>query len=121
MTRIVIVDDSQAFRAQLKKILIDAGYDVVAEAENGQVGIEQCHEYRPDLITLDIGMPIMDGITALRKLRSELTAIKVIMISACSDNHKVMEALALGAAYYILKPCDASYITTIVGRVLEQR
>lgn len=119
MKRIVIIDDSQAFRAQLKKILIDAGYDVVAEAENGQVGIEHCHAYRPDLVTLDIGMPVMDGMTALKQLRSELTAVKVIIISACSDRNKVMEALALGAAYYILKPCDASYITTIVNRVLK--
>ena len=120
MKRIVIIDDSQAFRSQLKGILLAAGYDVVAEAENGQVGIEQCHAYHPELVTLDIGMPIMDGMTALKQLRSELTAVKVIMISACSDSNKVMEALTLGAAYYILKPCDANYITTIVARVLDQ-
>lgn len=120
MARIVIVDDSQAFRTQLKKILTDGGHDVVSEAENGQEGIEQCHACLPDLVTLDIGMPVMDGMTALKQLRSEMTDVKVVMISACSESSKVMAALELGAAHYILKPCEANYITTVVAKILAE-
>ena len=118
MARIVIVDDSKAFRSLLKDILTDAGHEVIAEAENGQIGFEECERHQPDLVTLDIGMPIIDGISALKMIRAELPAVKVIMISAASENSKVLETLNLGASYYILKPCDAKYVTTVIDEVL---
>lgn len=120
MARIVIVDDSKSFRSLLKEILIDAGYEVVAEAENGQIAFEECKNHQPDIVTLDIGMPIVDGITALKMIRAELPAVKVIMISAASENAKVLETLDLGASYYILKPCDAKYITSVINEVLTR-
>jgi two-component system chemotaxis response regulator CheY len=118
VARIVIVDDSKAFRSLLKSILIDAGHDVISEAENGKIGFEQCMRYQPDIVTLDIGMPIVDGITALKMIRAEFPAIKIIMISVASENDKVLETLELGASYYILKPCDAKYVTTVIDDIL---
>jgi two-component system chemotaxis response regulator CheY len=120
VARIVIVDDSKAFRSLLKEILSEAGYEVVAEAENGQIGFEECKLHQPDVVTLDIGMPIVDGITALKMIRAELHAVKVIMISAAGENDNVIETLDLGASYYILKPCDVKYVTAVINEVLTR-
>ena len=119
MARIVVVDDSKASRTLLKSILVNAGHEVVAEAENGQAAISVCQAHQPDIVTLDIGMPVMDGISALKVIRADSPAIKVVMISAISEKPKVYTALELGAIYYIIKPFDAKFVTKAINDVLS--
>lgn len=119
MARIVIADDSKASRALLKTILVDAGHEVVAEAENGQAAILACETHLPDIVTLDIGMPIMDGLSALKEIRAKFPAIKPVMISAASEESPIYTSLELGAVYYIIKPFDVRFVSATISDVIS--
>jgi two-component system chemotaxis response regulator CheY len=104
MIKIMIVDDSLIIRVNLKKLFQKNGYEVVAEATNGQDAYEKYLQEKPDLTTMDITMPVMDGITALEKICCTDKSAKVIMISVLGQELKIVEALNKGAKHYITKP-----------------
>ncbi len=103
-TRILVVDDAAFMRMMVKDILTKNGYEVVGEAENGLRAIEKYQELRPDLVTMDITMPEMDGISAVKEIRKIDPNAKVIMCSAMGQQSMVIEAIQSGARDFIVKP-----------------
>lgn len=118
--KIAVVDDSKISRKLLRTILEDAGYAVIAEATDGEEGIAAYMQYKPDILTLDITMPNMDGIEALREIMSVDKKAKVIMISDAGQQQKIDEALAIGAKEFITKPFEPEDIIASIERMLEK-
>lgn len=108
--RIMIVDDAIFMRMKLKDILEKNGYEVVAEAQNGADAIEKYRAERPDIVTMDITMPEMDGIEALRGIKRIDPSAKVIMCSAMGQQAMVMEAIQSGALDFIVKPFETDRV-----------
>jgi len=104
MKKIMIVDDSLIIRVNLKKLLEKNGYEVVAEAANGQEAVEKYEKFHPDLVTMDITMPVLDGISATQEILAIDSNACVVMISALGQEAKIIEALNKGARHYIVKP-----------------
>ena len=117
MNTIMIVDDSKTSRSMLKNILVEHGYEIVAEAENGQEGYEKYCEFKPDFVTLDITMPIMDGIETLVKIKEFDPAANVIMVTAAGQKNKMLEAIKLGAAEFVTKPFETEQIISILESI----
>ena len=101
---ILLVDDAAFMRMMLKDILSQNGYNIVREAENGKVAVGKYKEVKPDLVTMDITMPEMDGIQALRYIKEMTLDAKVIMCSAMGQQAMVLEAIQAGARDFIVKP-----------------
>lgn len=110
--RVVIVDDSKMSRKILRNILEEAGYAVVAEATDGEEAVEVYKQYQPDIITLDITMPKLDGIGALKQIMEVDKNARVVMISAAGQQQKIIEALKLGAEKFITKPFEPNDVIT---------
>ncbi|WP_312459174.1 MULTISPECIES: response regulator [Proteiniclasticum] len=108
--RIMIVDDAIFMRMKLKDILEKNGYEVVAEAQNGADAIEKFRAERPDIVTMDITMPEMDGIEALKGIKRIDPSAKVIMCSAMGQQAMVMEAIQSGALDFIVKPFETDRV-----------
>lgn len=106
--RVLVVDDSMFVTKQIGQILTSEGFDVVATAANGEEGVERYRELYPnvDLVTMDITMPRMDGVTALEKIMEFDKDARVVMISALGKQDLVKKSLLLGAKNYIVKPLD---------------
>jgi len=102
--RVLIVDDAMFIRHTLKRIISEAGYQVAGEADNGQAGVEQYKNLKPDAVFLDITMPVMDGLQALQQIKTFDPNAVVIMCTALGQESMVMEALKAGAKDYIVKP-----------------
>ncbi len=113
-----IVDDSKMSRKILRNILEDAGYAVVGEATDGEEGIAVYMQYKPDILTLDITMPNMDGIEALREIMSVDKKARVVMISAAGQQQKIIESLKLGAEKFITKPFDPEEVINSIDSML---
>lgn len=102
--RILIVDDQGLFREGLRTLLsVQPEYEVVAEAGNGVEAIQSVIEFQPDIVLMDLRMPIMDGVVATRKLHDDFPAIKVIVLTTFDDDENVFEGLRAGAVGYLLK------------------
>lgn len=104
MKTVLIVDDSRTSRRILKDILERAGYQIAGEAVNGKEGFDEYVKLKPDIVTLDITMPVMDGIDCLKLIRRNNPNAKVVMITAAGQKDKMMEAVKLGAAEFVAKP-----------------
>ena len=104
--RLLVVDDALIMRMRIRDIAREAGWDVVGEAATGADGVARYRELRPDLVTLDIVMPELDGVEALRAIRTEDPSARVVMVSALDQRAKLSECIALGAVDFIVKPFD---------------
>lgn len=120
MANILIVDDSRTSRKILKEVLEGAGHTIVGEASNGEEGILLYRELKPDIVTLDITMPVMNGLEALECLRKEDEAVKAIMITAAGQKEKMLKAIKEGAAEFITKPFEAEQVIETISNVLAQ-
>lgn len=120
MAKVLIVDDSQFVVKQLSQILISGGFEIAGVAADGIEGIEKFKELQPDIITMDITMPKMDGITALEKIIALDSGAKVIMVSALGKEELIKKALLIGAKSYIVKPLDKKKIIDRVNTVLTR-
>lgn len=120
MARILIVDDSKMMRRNLVKILTDAGHEVVAQVENGSEACAAFAEFQPDLVTMDINMPVMDGIEAVKRIIVDFPEAVIIMISAHNEQNRVYEAIKSGAKNYIVKPIRADKVTSIINKAMSQ-
>lgn len=119
MANVLIVDDSRTSRRLLTDILVKAGHTVVGEAVDGQDGFDQYEKLRPDVVTMDITMPVMDGIDSLKLIRKLDPEARVIMLTAAGQKDKMMEALRLGAAEFVTKPLTDDAVLSALDRVLE--
>lgn len=118
MARILVVDDSTIMRKNIASILIKAGHAVVGEAADGREGHLMYRTHLPDLVTMDITMPGINGIDAVRLIMQEYPKAKIIMVSALDQRHMVFEALELGAKHYLIKPVTYDSVVTVVQKVL---
>lgn len=117
--RVVVVDDSKMSRKILRNILEGAGYAVVEEATDGEEAIAAYMQYKPDILTLDITMPNMDGIEALREIMSLDRRAKVVMISAAGQQKKIIEALKIGAQKFVTKPFEQDEVIECVDAMMK--
>ena len=117
--KILIVDDAAFMRMMIKDILTKNGYQVVGEAADGAQAIEKYKECTPDLITMDITMPEMDGITALKEIKKVNPNVKVIMCSAMGQQAMVIDAIQAGARDFIVKPFQADRVLEAISKALS--
>jgi two-component system, chemotaxis family, chemotaxis protein CheY len=118
MSTVLIADDAAFMRMMIKNILTGAGYDIVGEAENGAVAVAKYQELKPDLTTMDITMPEMDGVAALRRIREADPAARVVMCSAMGQQTMVIESIQAGARDFIVKPFQPERVLEAVKKAL---
>lgn len=116
--RILIVDDAAFMRMMIRDILTKNGFEVVGEAQDGAQAIEKYKELRPDLITMDITMPEMDGIAALKEIKKLDPNAKVIMCSAMGQQAMVIDAIQAGAKDFIVKPFQSDRVIEAINKTL---
>jgi len=116
---VMIVDDAAFMRMMMKDILIKNGFNVVGEAENGVVAVEKYMELQPNLTTMDITMPEMDGIQALKEIRKRDAKARVIICSAMGQQAVVIEAIQSGAKDFIVKPFQADRVVEAITKALK--
>ncbi|MEA5040829.1 MAG: response regulator [Clostridiaceae bacterium] len=116
--RILLVDDAAFMRLALRNLLIKNGFEIVEEAKDGREAIEKHSLTRPDLTIMDITMPDMDGLEALREIRKIDPEAKVIVCSAVGQKKLVLEAVRAGAATFVLKPFSAGLLLRTIDKVL---
>jgi two-component system chemotaxis response regulator CheY len=104
MKKVLIVDDAAFMRVSIKNMLSKNGYEIVGEAENGKVAIQKYQELSPDIVTMDITMPEMDGLTSIKKILEAHPSANIVMISAMGQESMVREAVLSGAKGFIVKP-----------------
>ncbi len=119
MARILLVDDAAFMRMMLKDTLVKEGYEIVGEATNGREAVEKYKELRPDLVTMDITMPEVDGVQALRQIKEFDPAAKVVMCSAMGQQAMVLESIQAGAKDFIVKPFQADRVKEAIEKVLK--
>ena len=115
---ILICDDAAFMRMMIKDILTKNGYNVVGEAENGAKAVEKYQELKPDLVLMDITMPEMDGIQALKAIKAADPSATVIMCSAMGQQAMVIESIQAGAKDFIVKPFQAERVIEAVKKVV---
>ena len=115
---ILICDDAAFMRMMIKDILTKNGYNVEGEAENGAIAVEKYKELHPDLTLMDITMPEMDGINALKNIRATDAGANVIMCSAMGQQAMVIESIQAGAKDFIVKPFQADRVLEAVKKVI---
>lgn len=116
--RVLITDDALFMRVTLKNMLTKSGYEVVGEASNGRESVEMYKSLKPDLVTMDITMPEMDGISAVREIKQFDTNAKVIMCTAMGQKNMVMEAVQAGAKDFIVKPFQPDKVLESVQKLI---
>lgn len=111
LKRVLIVDDNDVMRTLLRAILrSDNNFEVVGEARNGSIAVELAERLKPDIVCLDVVMPEMDGLEALREIKSTRAETQVVMITGSPSANNVQEAMTLGANGFIVKPFNAAKI-----------
>jgi two-component system, chemotaxis family, chemotaxis protein CheY len=118
--RVMVVDDALFMRNILKDIFVRHGYEVVAEAENGETALQLYQENKPDLVTMDIVMPKKSGIEALQEIMAADPEAHVVMVSALGQDTLVLEAVEAGARDFIVKPFKEDKVLETVRRVVGQ-
>lgn len=117
MAKVLLVDDAAFMRMRCAKLLTENGY-IVDEAENGQQAIEKYEKIKPDLVLMDITMPVMDGLTAVAEIRKLDPNAKIVMCSALGQQNTVMTAIKAGAKDFIVKPYQPDKILATIKRFI---
>lgn len=118
MAKILVVDDAAFMRKMVGDILQDGGHEIISEASNGVEAIEKYTTFKPDLVTMDITMPEMEGIEALKKIIKLDPKAKIIMVSAMGQQIMVINAIQSGAKDFIVKPFQSDRVLAAVDNVL---
>lgn len=119
MANILIIDDARLIREKLSAILSKQGHTIIGTAENGQEGLVQFKKLKPDLVTLDITMPVMDGIETLKEIMKVDPQACVVICSAMGQQRLVVEAIEIGAKDFIIKPFDDKRIIETIHLILS--
>ncbi|MCI1943971.1 response regulator [Clostridium luticellarii] len=119
MAKILIVDDAAFMRMMIKDILEKNGFEIVGEANNGIKAVELYKKESPDVVTMDITMPDMDGIEAVKQIKAMDPAAKVIMCSAMGQQTMVMDAIKAGARDFIVKPFQPDRVLEAINKVVN--
>jgi len=115
--RIVLADDHQILREGIRRGFESAGEEVVGEAADGEEAIRLAHEHKPDVVVMDLSMPLMDGVTATRRIREEIPNVKVVVLTMHDDVSRTRQALDAGAVGYLSKGCSFSDVLDTVRAV----
>jgi two-component system, chemotaxis family, chemotaxis protein CheY len=118
--RVLIVDDAIFMRKMISDILVENGMEIVGEADTGAKAVEKYAELRPDLVTMDIIMPEMNGIDAVRKIVEGDSKARIVMCSALGQQALVQEAIAAGARDFLIKPFNAARVVEVIAKVFNQ-
>jgi two-component system chemotaxis response regulator CheY len=118
MAKVLIADDAAFIRMKLRKVLEELGLEVI-EAANGAEAVQQFNAHRPDLVLMDITMPEMDGLAALKAIMAQDASAQVVMVSALGQESVVMQALQAGAKDFVVKPFQPDQIKQVVQRWLQ--
>lgn len=118
MKRILIVDDAAFMRMSLKSMLERNGFEVVGEAENGDVAVKKYLQLKPDVVTMDITMPEKDGVEALKEIRLLDPNAKVVMVSAMGQEKFIRQSVISGAKSFVVKPFKEEHVIKTLGQVL---
>ncbi len=116
--RVLVVDDAAFMRMMVKDVLSKNGYEIVGEAENGQKAIEKYKELTPDLVIMDITMPEVDGIQAVKEIKAHDADAKIVMCSAMGQQAMVIESIQAGAKDFIVKPFQPDRVLEAVKKVI---
>ena len=116
MNRLLIVDDALIMRMKIKDIAAAAGWNVVAEAKNGEEAVELYEQHQPDLVTLDMVMPELDGLAALRAIRKSNPNAQVVMVSAIDQKQMLNDCITSGAMDFIIKPFEPARLQAFFER-----
>ena len=116
--RILITDDAAFMRMMLKDIISKNGYEVAGEAENGSIALDKYNELKPDLVLMDITMPEVDGLTALKNIKATDSSAKVVMCSAMGQQNMVIDAIQSGALDFIVKPFQPDRVLEAIKKVI---
>jgi two-component system chemotaxis response regulator CheY len=119
MARVMIVDDAMFMRRLLRNIILDMGFEVICEAANGLEAIRLYQEQQPDIVTMDITMPDMDGYTAVTEIIKLFPDARIIMCSAVGQQRMVLNAMMAGAKDFIVKPFDKNRVMDSLINVLD--
>ena len=114
--RLLIVDDTLIMRLKIKEIAVRAGWTVVAEAANGEEAVALYEQHTPELVTLDMVMPKMDGLTALKTIRASNPKAQIVMVSAVDQKEKLNDCIMNGAIDFIVKPFDTARLFSFFKR-----
>ncbi|WP_226681392.1 response regulator [Sutcliffiella horikoshii] len=118
MANVLVVDDAKFMRLTIGNILTKSNHTVIGEAENGKDAVSLYRDHQPDLVTMDITMPEMNGIEAVREIVKDFPKAKIIMCSAMGQQRLIVEAIEAGAKDFIVKPFDEGRVLEAVKRVL---
>jgi len=118
MPKVLIVDDAQFMRLRCSRLLTENGYETV-EAQNGVQAVDMYQKEQPDVVLMDITMPEMDGLTALRKIKELDPNARIAMLTALGQQGIVLEAIKAGARDFVVKPFEAERVLSAVQRILE--
>lgn len=118
--RLMIVDDALIMRMKIKEVAVSAGWQVVAEAQNGEEAIRLFEEHQPDMVTLDMVMPKVDGLAALKAIRELNPDAQVVMVSAINQKDRLMQCISNGALDFIVKPFDPDRLKAFFTRYLTE-
>ena len=117
MGRLLVVDDAMIMRKLIRDVALEAGWDVVGEAANGADGVALFQTLRPDLVTMDLVMPVMGGHEALRKIRESDPDARVVIVTALDQKQTLMETIRDGAIDFIVKPFDRTRVASVLNKV----
>lgn len=115
MLNILVVDDSLIIRRNLKKHITNLGHNIAGEAKTGVQAVEMCKKLKPEMITMDIAMPDMDGITAVKKIKEFNQEVDIVMVTSNGQEEIVADALRAGAKGYILKPVNKEKLSKAIA------
>ncbi|MBU1990101.1 response regulator [bacterium] len=120
MLNILVVDDSLIIRKNLKKYIASLGHNVIGESVTGAQAVEACRELKPDLITMDITMPDMDGVSAVKMIKEFDNDVNIIMITSHGQEDMIVSSLKAGAKGYILKPVNEEKLANAIETIYAQ-
>ena len=117
MAKILIVADSRTSRKMLRNILESNGHEIIDEAVNGQEGVQKFQALKPDVVTLDITMPVVDGVEALKMIKALDPESKVVMVTAAGQKNKMIECIKAGANEFLTKPFEQQEIVDVINKM----
>lgn len=119
MAKILVVDDAEFLRLRISKMLIGDGHEVI-EAENGVQAVNMYQTAKPDVVLMDITMPEMDGLTALKQIRAQDPKAKVVMLTALGQESVVLEAIKSGAKDFVVKPFERDRVMGAINKLINK-
>jgi two-component system chemotaxis response regulator CheY len=118
LAKVLIVDDAKVTRINLAKMFAELGFEIAGEATNGQEAYDEYKKLKPDLVTMDVTMPVMDGLEATKKIYDEFDDAKIIICSSHSQRETMIEAIENGASHYLLKPVKIDILKNALSKLI---